>query len=638
MIRTHAQLVYELEQLAQVFDIGPADRVLRAAPFTHVNGLVRSMLTSMFTGAALHPVRDFHRRQVLDLITRERITYFGSVAQMFVILADTPLRGDVDLSSLRVVFSASAPLLPADNRRFRERYGLFVRQLYGSTETGTISVNLDADLETSLESVGTPLPGVRLRVVDDRGVDVAPGEEGEVVIASPAAVTEYPGNEEATAAAFRDGQYFSGDLGRLCAGRRAHTHRPQEILINRGGFKVNPLEVEAAIQEHPKVREVAVVGAPGPHGDDLVRCVIVASEPCTPEEIVLHCRRLIADFKIPKPDRVPRDAAPHRHRQAAPSPGVEAAPPLFRKVRTVRIPWRVVIGVLVSVLALALILKDVSLPSLGQRLAQAHYVWMIPNVAAVLLGMWARAVRWRALLDRRLSTRRSFDIQNAGNLLNNVLPLRLGELGKAYLASRDRGIPIMQAVSAVLIERLLDVLTVFAMLLIVLPHAPSRGVIVHGAELFAAAAFLGVVGLFIAAALRERAVALARGLLGWVPARAREATVARGDDFLQGVQAASGGRLAFAIAWSVVMWIGFGASCWFTLLAFLPDSAWWVGGFARLRHRARPDHPLGTLGEQASTRRPPWPDSRCSARRATRRSPSRWRCTSRRSSSRRSPA
>jgi acyl-CoA synthetase (AMP-forming)/AMP-acid ligase II len=62
---------------------------------------------------------------------------------------------------------------------------------------------------------------------------------------------------------------------------------------------VNPLEVEAAIQEHPKVREVAVVGAPGPHGDDLVRCVIVASEPCTPEEIVLHCRRLIADFKIP---------------------------------------------------------------------------------------------------------------------------------------------------------------------------------------------------------------------------------------------------------------------------------------------------------------------------------------------------
>jgi uncharacterized protein (TIRG00374 family) len=245
----------------------------------------------------------------------------------------------------------------------------------------------------------------------------------------------------------------------------------------------------------------------------------------------------------------------------------------------VRIPWRVVIGVLVSVLALALILKDVSLPSLGQRLAQAHYVWMIPNVAAVLLGMWARAVRWRALLDRRLSTRRSFDIQNAGNLLNNVLPLRLGELGKAYLASRDRGIPIMQAVSAVLIERLLDVLTVFAMLLIVLPHVPSRGVIVHGAELFATAAFLGVVGLFIAAALRERAVALARGLLGWVPARAREATVARGDDFLQGVQAASGGRLAFAIAWSVVMWIGFGASCWFTLLAFLPDSAWWVGGF-----------------------------------------------------------
>ncbi|HET9326182.1 MAG TPA: class I adenylate-forming enzyme family protein [Candidatus Eisenbacteria bacterium] len=299
VLRTHAQLEFELERLAQVFDLSPDDRVLGAAPFTHVNGLVRSMMTSMFVGATLHTVSDFNRRAVLDLITRERITYFGSVAQMFVILADTPVRGDVDLSSLRIAFSASAPLLAADNRRFHERYGLYVRQLYGSTETGTISVNLGSDLERSLESVGRPLPGVSFRTVDDSGRDLAPGEEGEVVIKSPAAISSYPGNPEASAAAFREGGYYSGDLGRLAPDGSLTLTGRKKFLINRGGFKVNPLEVEEAIQSHPKVSEVVVVGAPGPHGDDLVRCVIVAASPCTPEEILLHCRGLIADYKIP---------------------------------------------------------------------------------------------------------------------------------------------------------------------------------------------------------------------------------------------------------------------------------------------------------------------------------------------------
>ena len=299
VIRTHAQLIFELERLARVFDLGEGDRFLGAAPFTHVNGLVRTMMTSMFVGGTLHPVREFHRRHVLDRIARERITYFGAVPQMFAILADTPLRGVVDLSSLRTVFSASAPLLASDNRRFRERYGHWVRQLYGSTETGTISVNQSPDVESSLESVGTPLPDVSFRTVDDRGHDVKAGEEGEVAIASPAAIRGYQGNAEATAAAFRAGEYLSGDLGRLAPDGSLTLTGRKKFLINRGGFKVNPLEVEEAIASHPKVREVAVVGAPGPHGDEVVRCVIVPGEPCTAEEIVVHCGGRIADYKIP---------------------------------------------------------------------------------------------------------------------------------------------------------------------------------------------------------------------------------------------------------------------------------------------------------------------------------------------------
>ena len=129
---------------------------------------------------------------------------------------------------------------------------------------------------------------------------------------------------------------------------------------------------------------------------------------------------------------------------------------------------------------------------------------------------------------------RAFHIQNAGNLLNNVLPLRLGEFAKAYLASRDSPVTVMQAMSAVLIERLLDVLSVFAMLLLVLPYVPSRGVIVQGASLVAALALIAGITLFVAAGFRERTMALARALTGALPEGARGPILERGEDFLRG--------------------------------------------------------------------------------------------------------
>jgi long-chain acyl-CoA synthetase len=257
------------------------------------------MLTSMFVGGTVYPMPEFKRRAALDLIARERLTFFGGVAPMIVILADTPVRGAVDLSSLRTVFSSSAPLPAEYNRRFAEKYGQWVRQLYGSTETGTISVNRDADPSERPASVGHPLDGVRFTVVDDGGRPLAAGMEGEVVIASPCAITAYDGNPEANAASFRDGAYCSGDLGRFDPDGALTLTGRKKFLINRGGFKVNPLEVEDAIRSHPKVREVVVLAAPSPHGDDLVRCVIVPSGECSADEILQHCAPRIADFKIP---------------------------------------------------------------------------------------------------------------------------------------------------------------------------------------------------------------------------------------------------------------------------------------------------------------------------------------------------
>jgi long-chain acyl-CoA synthetase len=299
IIRTNAMLLAELGRLAGAFQLTEEDRFLGAAPFSHVNGLVRTMMTSMYVGGTLYPLSQFQRRPVLDLITAERITYFGGVPYMYAILAATPVRGETDLSSLRVAFSASAPLLSDDNRRFAEKYGPYVRQLYGSTETGTISVNLHPDVEDRLESVGLPLEGIRIEIWDEGGAPLPPGEEGEIVIASPHAITSYDGNPEATAESFRGGFYLSGDLGRKDEQGYLTLTGRKKFLINRGGYKVNPLEVEQAIQSHPKIQEVVVLGAPSRFGDEVVRCVAVTHEPCTEEEIIEHCRERIADFKIP---------------------------------------------------------------------------------------------------------------------------------------------------------------------------------------------------------------------------------------------------------------------------------------------------------------------------------------------------
>jgi len=285
--------------LVKVFDLDENDKFLGVAPFSHVNGLVRTMLTSMFTGGTLYPMANFNRREILRIISEERITYFGAVPYVYILLTATPLRNAVELSSLRTVFSASAPLMPEDNRAFADKYGVFIRQLYGSTETGTISVNNDLDIQDSPESVGLPLEGISVEIFNEKGKALPTGQQGEIGISSPYAITAYENNPEANAQCFRKGYYLSGDIG-FKDGRGCLTLTGRKkFLINRGGYEVNPFEVEKAIQTYPKIREVVVYGVTTRHGDQSIQCKIVANEACTREEIIVHCSSRIAEHKIP---------------------------------------------------------------------------------------------------------------------------------------------------------------------------------------------------------------------------------------------------------------------------------------------------------------------------------------------------
>lgn len=296
--RPHTKILRELDALVDALRLNPQDRFLGVAPFSHVNGLMRTMLASFRAGATLYPAA-FERHRVAELIERERLTVFISVPFMFITLAQTRFERVPDFSSLRLCVSASAPLPLKYNREFRQKFGSSIRQLYGSTETGTMSVNLDGDIENTPDSVGAPLPGVAFAIVDGDDKRLPAGEVGEVLVSSPWAIDGYEDLPEFNTEVFRAGFFYTGDLGRLDAEGRLFLQGRLKFLINKGGFKIDPREVEEVLESHPGIEQVAVVGVPTPYGDDKVKAVIVRRLPCTQLELAEFCRGKIADFKIP---------------------------------------------------------------------------------------------------------------------------------------------------------------------------------------------------------------------------------------------------------------------------------------------------------------------------------------------------
>ena len=296
--RTHRNLVFELNGLIRTLALTHEDRFLGVTPFSHVNGLMRSMMASLRAGATLYPAPKFERQAIAEMIQEHRISVFIGVPFMFGVMAKTNYGRRPDFSSLRLCISASAPMPPTLNRQFHEKFGIYVRQLYGSTETGTISVDLSPAIEKSLESVGTAIGGVDVEIYSENSERTGTDEIGEIAVKSPAAVKSY-GSDDFENAAFRNGYFFTGDLGWKDQEGLLYLVGRKKLFINKGGYKINPREIEELLESHPKVEEAVVVGLPTSFGDEKLKAVVVLSAPCTEKEIIEHCRGRVADFKIP---------------------------------------------------------------------------------------------------------------------------------------------------------------------------------------------------------------------------------------------------------------------------------------------------------------------------------------------------
>jgi long-chain acyl-CoA synthetase len=291
----------------QTFGTEPDDVVLAVLPFFHVYGL-----SSILNGAARHGrtisvVPRFEPKAVLAAIERDRVTIMAGVPTMYHALAAADSSG-YDTSSLRIGSSGGAAIPEQVLLSFEAKFGIPVLEGYGLSESSsTATVNPGAD-RRKLLSIGKPIWGVQLRIVDEDDRPLPPGAEhvGEIVLRGHNITKGYYKRPEETAKAFRGGWFHTGDLGYVDEDGFAFVVDRKKDLVIRGGYNVYPREVEELLYTHPAVAEAAVLGEPDDRlGEEVV--AVVSLKPgavAEPEEIVAWAKERIAAYKYPRRVRI----------------------------------------------------------------------------------------------------------------------------------------------------------------------------------------------------------------------------------------------------------------------------------------------------------------------------------------------
>jgi long-chain acyl-CoA synthetase len=277
------------------------DRVLCAVPLFHAHGFCNALLAALLSGATLILAPgEFNPRATLKLLSEHAVSIFPAVPFMFQLMSDTALDAPVDVSALRWTISAGAALPETVAASFEARFGRRIAQLYGTTETGAISVQTAPAV--SAVSVGQPLPGTRIEIRDEQGAPLPSGQDGEIWVAAATAATSYDDLPEQTAQCFKASWFFTGDLGHLDERRDLFITGRKKLLINVAGFKVDPLEVEAVLTRHPAVSEAVVVGMSQGALGEKIKAVLVLREgqACSEREVSAFVAERLADYKVPK--------------------------------------------------------------------------------------------------------------------------------------------------------------------------------------------------------------------------------------------------------------------------------------------------------------------------------------------------
>ena len=300
---THANLRRNVEVMGQIFSIGPEDVILGALPLFHAFAQTCALNAAIAAGGCLSLIPRFDAGRALEIIERDRVNVFEGVPTMYSALLARSDAADRDVSSLRLCVSGGAALPVEVLRAFERTFACVVLEGYGLSETSPVASFNHPDRERKPGSIGTPIAGVEMKLVDEAGADVAPGEVGEIAIRGHNIMKSYWNRPDATAEAISaDGWFRSGDLARIDDdGYYFIVDRKKELII-RGGYNVYPREIEEVLYEHPAVLECAVIGIPHASLGEEVGAA-VALKPgaeATPEELRAFVKSQVAAYKYPR--------------------------------------------------------------------------------------------------------------------------------------------------------------------------------------------------------------------------------------------------------------------------------------------------------------------------------------------------
>lgn len=317
---THGNVVFNAEGTALRLDEDTPGGIFALAPLFHITGLVVQFAAALAAGRQLDLAYRFEPGVVLDALAEHEPAFMVGPSTAYMALMNHPEVSPEHFASLKMVHSGGAPLPSAVVEAFRSRFGLYIRNGYGLTETTATATSVPLGREAPVDAasgtlaVGVPTYNTVLRVVDEDGSDLPVGEVGEIVIEGPMVVPAYWNKPEETAASIRDGRLRTGDVGFMDEHGWFYVVDRKKDMINASGFKVWPREVEDVLYGHPAVREAAVVGVPDAYRGETVKAFISLSHgsTATGEELVEHCKRLLAAYKYPRSveilDELPKTA------------------------------------------------------------------------------------------------------------------------------------------------------------------------------------------------------------------------------------------------------------------------------------------------------------------------------------------
>lgn len=300
---THLGLVHSSLHFRIAMALGPSDCSVAAVPLSHVTGLVALVTTMVCSAAKLVILPAFKSAEFLQAAARERMTHALMVPAMYNLCLLQHDFGRQDLSAWRVGAYGGAPMPQATITALAQQLpALTLMNCYGATETTSPATLIPAgQMAAHLDSVGAPLACAELRVMDDAGCEVAPGEIGEIWIKGPMVVRGYWDNPGATAQNFTGGFWHSGDIGSIDAAGYVRVMDRKKDMINRGGYKIYTIEVENALYAHPAVEECAVIAKPCPVlGERVHAFVAVRDASTTADGLTAFLRQRLSDYKIPE--------------------------------------------------------------------------------------------------------------------------------------------------------------------------------------------------------------------------------------------------------------------------------------------------------------------------------------------------